>query len=73
MSEEMQKQVLVRDLFYKKGITQEQATVVVENIKPEDYVKMWESDFEFTPPDPNDYDSAEEYGKVYADAWIKGA
>lgn len=73
LSEEMQKQVLIRDLFYKKGMTQEQATAVVENIKPEDYVKMWESDFEFTPPDPNDYDSAEEYGKAYADAWIKGA
>lgn len=69
LSEEMQKQVLIRDLFYKKGLTQEQATAVVENIKPEDYAKMWESDFNFTPPDPNDYGSAEKYGKAYAEAW----
>lgn len=72
LNKETQKGVLLGNLM-KKGLSREQADSVMANIKPEDYEKMWESDFEFTPPDPNDYDSAEEYGKAYADAWIKGA
>lgn len=71
LNEETQKNVLLGNLM-KKGLSREQADAVMTNIKPEDYVKIWESDFKFTPPDPNDYESAEEYGKAYAEAWLNG-
>lgn len=70
LNEEMQRSVLLRHLVMEKGMTEEQAGFVLDNVKPEDYEGLW--DAEFTPPALTDYSTAEEYGKAYAEAWLSG-
>lgn len=70
LNEEMQRSVMLRHLVMEKGMTEEQAGFVLDNIKPEDYEALY--DTEFDPPVLTDYDTAEEYGKAYAEAWLSG-
>lgn len=70
LNEEQQKTVLLNRLI-KQGLSEDYAKAIVNSINPEDLDKYWDANFKFIPPDPNDYDSAEEYGKAYAEAWAK--
>ena len=70
LNEEMQRSVLLRHLVMEKGMTEEQAGFVLDNVQPEDYEGLW--DAKFTPPALTDYATAEEYGKAYAEAWLSG-
>lgn len=72
LNTEQQKTILLNRLL-EKGLTQEEANVIVKSLSPSDYGDAWESDFNFTPPELTDYDSSEEYGKAYVQAWLKGA
>lgn len=71
LNTEQQKTILVTRLL-EQGLTNEQANAVVNNISKSDYVKAWESNFDFIPPVFTDYKSATEYGIAYAKAWLKG-
>lgn len=70
LNQEMQKSVMLRHLVMEKGMTEEQAGFVLNNIDPEDYENLYGT--EFAPSALTDYATAEEYGKAYAEAWLSG-
>ncbi len=71
LNTEQQKSILYTKLI-AQGLSEAQANSVLNNVPEEDYDDLWDKDFSFTPPEMTDYATAEEYGKAYAEAWLKG-
>lgn len=67
-----QKRSIVLQNLLNKGLTPEQAQAVVGAFSEDDLNELWDVDTDFTPPQFKDYDSAEEYGRAYAQAWLNG-
>ncbi|MDY5862615.1 MAG: DUF3597 family protein, partial [Agathobacter sp.] len=71
LSIEQQKNILLNKLT-AQGLSDIQANAVLDSVSESDYTSLWEKGFSFTPPQMTDYDTAEEYGKAYANAWLNG-
>ena len=71
LNAEQQRNVLLNRLI-KQGLSEDVAKAIVGSISDEDLERFWDKDFSFTPPEMKDNETAEEYGKRYAEAWLKG-
>lgn len=71
LNAEQQRNVLLNRLV-KQGLSEDVAKAIVGSISDEYLEKFWDKDFSFTPPEMKDGETAEEYGKRYAQAWAKG-
>ena len=69
---EEQKRSILNDRLLEQGLTEQEAKVVLKYIPEKDLDGYYDYDFDFPLPDRNDYKTAEEYGKAYAEAWKKG-
>ncbi len=68
---EQQRNVLLNKLI-KQGLSEDVAKAIIGSISNEDLSKYWDKNFSFVPPEMKDDETAEEYGKRYAEAWAKG-
>ena len=68
---EQQRAVLLSGLI-KKGLSEDVAKAIVGAISDEDLSNYWDKGFSFVPPEMKDGETAEEYGKRYAEAWANG-
>ena len=71
LSEE-QKRSNLNGKLLEQGLTEQEAKVVLKYIPEENLDDYYDFDFSFPLPDREDYKTAEEYGKAYAEAWEKG-
>lgn len=71
LNAEQQKNILLNRLV-SQGLSDVQAKAVLKNVSHSDYDDLYDKDFSFIPPQMTDYSTAEEYGKAYAEAWLKG-
>ena len=71
LNAEQQKNILLNRLV-AQGLSDIQAEAVLNSVSRSDYDDLWDKDFSFIPPQMTDYSTAEEYGKAYAEAWLKG-
>lgn len=71
LNAEQQRNVLLNRLI-KQGLSEDVAKAIVGSISEEDLSKYWDKNFSFVPPEMKDGETAEEYGKRYAEAWAKG-
>ncbi len=69
---EEQKRSILNDRLLEQGLTEQEAKVVLKYVPEKDLDGYYDYDFDFPLPDRNDYKTAEEYGKAYAEAWKKG-
>lgn len=72
LNTEQQKNIILNKLL-AQGLSDAQAQSVLDNVSTDKYDDLWDKDFNFTPPAITDYDTAEAYGKAYAEAWLGGA
>lgn len=71
LNAEQQRNVLLNRLI-KQGLSEDVAKAIVGAIADEDLDSYWDKNFSFVPPEMKDEETAEEYGKRYAEAWAKG-
>lgn len=71
LNAEQQRNVLLNRLI-KQGLSEDVAKAIIGSISDEDLSKYWDKNFSFVPPEMKDGETAEEYGKRYAEAWAKG-
>lgn len=71
LNAEQQRAILLNRLL-EQGLSDTEANYVVNNISDDDLQEYWDKDFTFIPPVLTDYETAEEYGKAYAEAWLAG-
>ena len=71
LSEEQKRSILNGKLL-EQGLPEQEAKVVLKYIPEENLDDYYDFDFSFPLPDREDYKTAEEYGKAYAEAWEKG-
>lgn len=71
LNTEQQRSILL-DRLKEKGLSDNEQNAVMNSLSDDDLNNLWDADFDFTPPQMKDYDSAEEYGKAYAQAWLNG-
>lgn len=71
LNAEQQRNIILNRLI-KQGLSEDIAKAILGNISDGDLDKFWDKDFTFTPSEMKDNETAEEYGKRYAEAWLKG-
>lgn len=71
LNAEQQRNIILNRLI-KQGLSEDIVKAILGNISDEDLDKFWDKDFSFTPPEMKDNETAEEYGRRYAKAWLKG-
>ncbi len=71
LNAEQQRSILLNRLT-EQGLSEDIAKAIVGSISDEDLSKYWDKNFSFVPPEMKDGESAEQYGKRYAEAWLKG-
>ncbi len=71
LNAEQQRNILLNRLV-EQGLSENVAKAVVGSISDEDLSDFWDKSFSFVPPEMKDGETAEQYGKRYAEAWLKG-
>lgn len=59
-----QKRSVLLDRLKEKGLKKKNRNAVIDSLSDDDLNNLWDSDFDFTPPQMKDYESAVEYGKA---------
>lgn len=64
--------VLSKQLKQQRGFSDEKIESIISSISDEDLNKFYDKVLSFPEPSANDYETIEEYGKAYTQAWLKG-
>ena len=67
-----QKRAVLQERLVEQRLSKANIDAILGSISDDDLNKYWSLDFSFLAPNRADYESAEEYGKAYAEAWLKG-
>ncbi len=71
--DEKQKRVRVKTRIIESGISESDAQNIVDNFSEKDLDVVGSVKFDFEAPEKSDFDSAEEWGKAYAEKFLESA
>ena len=71
--DEKQKRVRVKTGIIESGISESDAQNIVDNFSEKDLDVVGSVTFDFEAPEKSDFDSAEEWGKAYAEKFLESA